>query len=508
MTARWLLLILLLVPDAGHAYTWNAEERLTTAGTESETGLNHGALALDSNGRLTAAWAEKNGPRGNFQIFTRTRETSGLWDAAELAVAYDTSYAGSLLGAKFPSLGFVPGDTLVMVWHDYRIAGINNLELYTKVRAPGAAWGDSSTEVRLTTTDHSESLGDNSYMPNLVVDPSGTAHVAWYDYRYDGDNAEILFKSRDGGAWDTTPGDGPDENVSMNAGDSHFPALAAGPDGTLHAAWRDNTPGTFAILYRSRAPGEGWSSPTTLSPAGVAADGVDLAVAPDGTVIACWADAREGAKAIFVRERSPSGTWGASHRVSPVAGAEEPAVAVDLAGNRILAWQDARLGSFSRRIFLQSIPAGGVWDSTGTSDVQVSLGESGKGSRPTLLLNGLSEVYVLWQDTRHGQPEMYFRSGQADPLGILDAGSPRLIAAWPNPFRSAVRLESLPEEVERVVVADVAGRRVGTARVSAGAAFWDGRDGRGVPVPAGTYFLLGTGRAQKEMRLGKIVRVR
>ena len=393
------------------AFTWGPEERLTTAGTVSETGLNHGALAVDSWGRVTAAWAEQDGPNNNFRIYTQTRAVNGVWGAPELAVDYLPSYVGIGLGAKFPALAYLTGDTLLMVWHDYRVAGIQNLELFTKVRAPGAAWGDSASETRLTTSQHPETNGDNSYVPNVAVDRDGVAHVAWYDYRFDADAGEILFKSRTGGAWDVIAGDAPDRNVSANTGDSQFAALAAGPDGSLHLAWRDNSDGSYRILTRSRDAAGTWGAPVALSPPGVSADGATLAVAPDGTVVAAWADARGGDKAVYTRERPAGGVWGPPHRVSPGAvGAEEPALAIDADGRRHLAWQDARVSVFNREIFYQAIAAGAVWDSTGASDTRLSEG-SGKSSRPSMLVDRAGRVFVLWQDARHGNAEIYFRAG-------------------------------------------------------------------------------------------------
>jgi hypothetical protein len=478
----------------------------------SETGLNHGALAIDSTGGLVAAWAEQDGPRGNFQIWSRFRDAGGTWADPELAVAFDSSYAGSVLGAKFPSLAFIEGDSLLMVWHDYRVAGIQNLELFTKVRGPGMAWGDSATEVRLTTSQHPETNGDNSYLPNLVVTPDGTAHVAWYDFRYDGENAEILMKSRTGGAWDTTPGDGPDQTVSLNAGDSQFPAFAAGPDGSLHLAWRDNTDGAFRIHTRTRNPAGIWGATTMLSPAGVAADGVTLAVAADGTLVAAWADARNGEKAIYVRERTPAGVWGAPHRASPpMAGAEEAAVAVDAQNRRCLAWQDGRDGSFYRKIFFQRIEAGAVWDSTGASDVQVSNGD-GKSVRPTLV-TGANRVFVLWQDTRDGPIEIYFRTAQDSQVGIRDPGPRVTVQLWPNPFRSGITLEQAPTTLDAVRVLDIQGRTRGGFALHEGRGRWDGRDETGRAVPPGIYFLLGrpapsTGGPTAWLPLGRVVRTR
>jgi len=507
---RVLVFLLVFTGGAGKVtagLVWGPEERLTTNTTVSETGLNHGALAVDSQLQLTAAWAEQDGPNNNFRIYTRMRHKNGTWDPQALAVDYDTSYAGVGLGAKFPALVTLHGDTLLMVWHDYRVAGINNLELFTKVRRPGMPWGGAATEVRLTTSNHPESGGDNSYLPNLALDPSGTAHVAWYDYRYDESNAEILFKSRAGGAWNVAPGDGPDQNVSTNAGDSNFPALKAGPDGTLHLLWRDNTDGSFRIYYRRKPPGQPWTPPIILSPSGTAADGAALAVASDGTVIAAWADARSGSKAIYVAERTPAGTWGPSRRASPAAGAEEPDIAVDASNRRYLVWQDARISAFNREIFFQSVRAGAGWDSTGSLDTQLSAG-SGKSSRPTLLVDATYRVHVLWEDARHGATEMYYRSATNPTVAVVDSPSPRLLRAWPNPFGSVLHVQDLPLSTRQIRILDVSGSSTRSIPVESGQAIWDGRRDDGSLAVPGVYFiLLETTEFPGERRIVKVVRM-
>jgi hypothetical protein len=502
------ILLTTMASKTSASLNWGPEERLTTNTTVSETGLNHGALAVDSQLQLTAAWAEQDGPNNNFRIYTRGRHQNGTWDPQVLAVDFDTSYAGVSLGAKFPALVTLFGDTLLMVWHDYRIAGINNLELFTKVRPPGMPWGGRSTEVRLTTSNHPESGGDNSYLPNLAIDRSGTAHVAWYDYRFDGSNAEILFKSRSGGAWDVTPGDVADQNASANVGDSNYPALETSPDGTLNLLWRDNTDGAFRIYYRRKPPGQSWAPPVILSPPGVAADGAALAVASDGTVIAVWADARTGNKAIYVAQRTPAGTWGSSRRASPAAGAEEPDIAVDPSNRRYLVWQDARISAFNREIFFQSIPPGASWDSTGSSDTQLSAG-SGKSSRPTLLVDAAYQVHVLWQDARNGATEIYYRSANNPAVAVWDSPSPRPFRAWPNPFGRVLHLQDLSVSARRVEVLDIRGAWVVSIPVAGGQATWDGRQNDGSLVPPGIYFLrIDTPEPQEKTRTVKVVRTR
>ncbi len=263
------LALLAAAPGAGHAAvltTWAGEERLTATTTDSETGLNHSALAVDGAGNVHVVWCEQNGPRGNYQVYTR-RRVAGAWQPAVLVVPFRPEGVGSLLGARFPSLVCDRHDTLHVAWHDYRVAGINNCEIFTKKCGATATWDTSAAaEIRLTTTDHAVTNGDNGYVPTLVADHYGTIHCAWYDFRLDGSHGDIYYKARVNGGWDVTPGDAADADISLTAGDSQFPALALDDTDALHCAWQDDTSGLNRILYTRRDPVTTlWAPPTPLS---------------------------------------------------------------------------------------------------------------------------------------------------------------------------------------------------------------------------------------------------
>ena len=49
--------------------TWLPEVPITTAGIETEIGLNHTPLIYDPEGGLTVAWAQRDTPQQNFQIY-------------------------------------------------------------------------------------------------------------------------------------------------------------------------------------------------------------------------------------------------------------------------------------------------------------------------------------------------------------------------------------------------------------------------------------------------------
>ncbi len=493
------------------AQGWGAEERVTVTATESETGLSRSPLAVDSRGNLHVVWSEQDGPSANYQIHSRRRRVAG-WDSSQMAVAFLASYPGSGLGAKYPSLVVDSEDSLHMAWHDYRIAGILNAEIFFKSRGIDAQWDTTgSSEVRLTTTNHPETNGDNGYVPSLVQNGVGLLAAVWYDYRFDGNNAEIHFKSRSGGVWDLTPGDAADFRVSETAGNSIDPAVAVDSAGNTHVVWADQVAGGV-ILYRRRSAAGSWGAVETVNAGANATGSPAAAVDLDGTLHAAWVDARGGSQAIFARSRSAGGAWGAETRIGPSGkNSQEPALAAATDGTLYVAWHDTRVSLLNREVFLQSRAPGGAWDSTGVVDFRVSSG-SGHSTRPSLLVDRFGNLHVLWKDRRDGNSEIYYRAWRNPSLtgvegpargdeaaAMADEAEPLRARVHPNPTRGQATVHLSVSRPGRLGIRlyDVTGREVRTfweGPASAGdfVCAWNGRDARGAALPAGVYFLRAT----------------
>jgi hypothetical protein len=487
-----LLLALFASPARGGApVAWTTEENVSSTPTDTETGLNHRPLAVTADGVLHAAWAERDSPNEQYRIWTRRLGASG-WSAAELIVDYpatDPGDPGDDIGAKYPALCATPDGDLHLFWHDYRVAGIANVEIFTKTLPSGGAWDSSrAADVRLTTTDHAEVLGDNGYVPVPVAASDGALHVVWWDYRFEGDHAEILAKTRPaGGQWNLTPGDSADVRVTADADHSELPAVAADAAGRVHAAWRSVGAGA-SILYAERDPGGAWSAPLDIDLGGLVQGAPALAIDGSGTVHVAWPDARSGGRALYTRARA-SGVWApAVERItSPAHGADEPSLAGDEDGALHLVWSDARHGFFDREIFYRTKLLGAPWDTAAASDFRVSNADSNS-TRPSVVAHG-AIVTIAWKDERGGNHDLWIRRGGPSGTGAPPA-APEAPAwlAFPNPTRGAVRLLRPPDASSDLVVLDVAGRAV--RRLSgSGEVAWDGRDARGAPVPAGVYFV-------------------
>jgi hypothetical protein len=324
--------------------------------------------------------------------------------------------------------------------------------------------------------------------------------VAWYDYRYDGWNAEILTKSRPvAGNWDLTPGDAADDRVTNDGGHSELVDLAVDSSGDVHAVWRSVEAGG-RIRYARRDSDSGvWDAPFLVDGAATVVGGPALAVDADDRVHVVWPDGRDGGRALYTRTRAVGGTWSAEARLTdPGDGGDEPALDADDDGTLHLVFSDRRVSLLNAEIFHRSLAPGAAWDTTGASDLRISEA-SGSSARPSVDATG-GVVSVMWRDARDGNREIYFRRGAPDPTGapVTVANGSGLRVA-PNPARgSIVRLMRAGEHAKGDVdVVDVLGRPVRTLRGTAST--WDLCSADGRRVAPGVYFL--------RARTGSIARV-
>ncbi len=475
----------------GATLTWGPETNLSLTATDSETGLNHRAIERTPDGVTHVVWAERDTPNATYRIWTRRFEGTS-WTSAELIVDYlvtDPGGPGDDIGAKYPSLACASDGALHLFWHDYRVAGIANVEIFTKERAAGGAWDAArSADVRLTTTSHPETLGDNGYVPVPVAMDDGSVHVVWYDFRWDGSRAELCSKSRiGGGEWDLTPGDAADHRVTTDAAHSELCDVVGDVQGDVHAVWR-SVDGGARVSYSKRAAQTGvWSAPVFVDGTGTVAGAPCAALAGDGRLHVVWPDSREGGRALWTRVREASGAWSLEERLTPPAhGADEPSMDSAEGGTLHLVWQDGRVSLLNREIFHRQLAPGSSWDVTGATDFRMS-NAAGASTRPSVLARA-GVVFVTWRDERDGNRELYVRRGQQPSSGAIEITSrAESLRIAPNPTRGDVRILRARAE-GAVTVHDARGRLV--RRLSGGVEIpWNTKDDAGRHVAAGVYFV-------------------
>lgn len=175
-----------------------------------------------------------------------------------------------------------------------------------------------------------------------------------------------------------------------------------------------------------------WSAPVTLSQPDQSVDDSHVAVSGNGTAIAVWARSNGAHDVVQASLRSPGGDFGAPIDLSTGgASATSPSVAVDDAGNAIVAWR--RLdGNPIIRVARRA--AGGSFG----APVDVSLADRSSSS-PEVALAPSGEAIVVWRST--DGPETLAMASIAPPGG--DFGAPiELSARGTRSARAGVAMDA------------------------------------------------------------------
>jgi hypothetical protein len=248
------------------------------------------------------------------------------------------------------------------------------LEIYVR------AWNGSSWEEVGASSASGGGISNNtgsSEFPSLAVAPDGTLYAAWYD-NSEG-NWEIYVRAWNGSSWEevgasSASGGG----ISNNTGSSEFPSLVLAPDGAPYVAWHDDSGGSWEIYVRAwngsswEEVGIGSASGGGISNTGGNSWIPSLAVAPDGTLYATWHDDSGGNLEIYVL------AWNGS------------------------SWEEVGIGSAS---------SGGISNNTGSSEF------------PSLVVAPDGTLYVAWHDDSGGSWEIYVRAWNGSSWEEVGAGS-------------------------------------------------------------------------------------
>jgi hypothetical protein len=388
------------------------------------------------------------------------------------------------------------GNTIHTVWYDVRDG---NYEIYYKRSTDGGVnWG---ADTRLTNNT------DGSYCPSIAVSGS-VVHVVWDDYR-DG-NYEIYYKrSIDSGVnWgadtrltNNTAGSenpsiavsgsivhtvwtddrngryeiyykrstdggvtwGADTQLTNYTGGSQFPSIAVSGS-IVHTVWWDFSDGNAEIYYkRSTDGGVSWGTVTRLTNNN--ADSWFPSIAVSGSVVhTVWNDNRDGNAEIYYKRSTDGGvSWGTDTRLTNyTAGSLNPSIAVS--GSIVhTVWQDSRDGNYE--IYYKRSTDGGVnWgtDTRLTNNTAYS-------ENPSIAVSG-SIVQVVWEDNRNANDyEIYYKRNPTGNVGIQNISTEipsaySLLQNYPNPFNPTTNIKFDVARVGDVKIAvyDAMGREVQT----------------------------------------------
>ena len=332
-----------------------------------------------------------------------------------------------------------------------------------------------------------------SDIPSMAISDS-FVHVVWTDYR--DSNFDVYYKhsSDNGTTWGT------DTNLSNDSAFSWYSSIAVS-ESNVHVVWYDTRDGNAEIYYkRSTDAGTTWEPEIRLTNNDESSWYPSVAVS-GSTVHVAWSDERDRIRPEIYYKRSTNGgiTWEADERLTnDAAWSSRSSLAVS-DSNVHLVWNDDRNGN-PEIYYMLSTDDGISWGiETRLTD------DSLRSEYPSVAVSGCS-IHVVWQDDRDGNWEIYYKR---NPTGNTIAENESHIPGFinekllcsPNPFTTSttIILPSIGLNAKRMelTIYDSAGRLVKSVELETNT-YQLGAD-----LKAGIYFL-----KLNSKPVGKIVKVR
>ena len=218
-------------------------------------------------------------------------------------------------------------------------------------------------------------------------------HVAWDDFR--NGHYEIYYKrSIDGGiSW------GADIRLTNNSASRYGPSVSVSAQ-TVHIVWDDERDGNREIYYkRSTNGGLNWQPDLRLTDNSYSSSNPSVSVS-GSLLIIVWQDSRNGQYQLYYKRSSDGGLiWGQDTRITNTTEfSGNPSVSVT-GSNVNLVWNDTRDGNFE--IYYKRSTDGGLnWD----ADDRLT-NNSFDSEFPSIAATGQG-IHIVWFDTRFGNPEI------------------------------------------------------------------------------------------------------
>jgi hypothetical protein len=337
--------------------------------------------AVDSKGNIFAVWEDDTSTNANI-LFSRSSDGGATFSAP-------INLSHSRLFPFGPRINVDSSDGINVVWNDN---SPGNLDIFFARSTDGGLTFSSPVNV-----SHDASASGN---PQVAADSTGNIFVVWEN---DSGVLGILFsRSVDGGVTFSSPA-----MISTNTTGSVSSQMAVGPNGNVYLAWEDDfASGSDISFSRSLDHGQTFSPPASL-PHGVGnSTGVQLNVDAAGNVNAVWSNDSPGNSDIFFSRSTNGGlNFSAPANISKTLGFSSNALlATDASGNIHVIWTDNVPPATATDIFYARSSNGGT---SFSSPINIS-NNSGFSADPSLAVDSLGNVNVVWDDTALGNQEILF----------------------------------------------------------------------------------------------------
>ncbi|MBL0015768.1 MAG: hypothetical protein IPP17_04840 [Bacteroidetes bacterium] len=283
-------------------------------------------------------------------------------------------------------------------------------------RVPLTFSPSTSTEVALPllkasglrlAADHSQPFASVTGL-KILASRQGDFYLTWEDYRNGSKNPDIYIqKISPEGKFLWRTGGIP---ICIAPGEQNRPIMVEDGVGGIILAWADRRNGVDDNIYAQRINAWGkvlWQDDGVLV-CDAPSDQNSLRGVPDGKegIVLCWVDARsltESGFDLYIQRIGHEGTALWTPNGKPFAkfpGLQtSPSLAEDGHGGAYVTWMDSR-GAFSN-IYVQHLDEFGMyeWEYGGRLIASAGLNQR----QPEICRNFEDDLYVVWQDGRHGE---------------------------------------------------------------------------------------------------------
>jgi len=207
-------------------------------------------------------------------------------------------------------------------------------------------------------------------------------------------------------------------------------SIAVDSNGNIYVVWGFFGGGTDIYLAKSTNSGVTFDPSVRVDDTGATSASHDnpvITVAPNGNIYTVWHDYRNGNHDIYFAGSSDGGSnFNPNVRVDDTADAYQeqinPSITTDNSGNIYVAWMDYRNGKNDIYFSTASSGVNPVFgadirvDDTGTAVNEQQY--------PSIATNASASAYVVWQDYRNGNADIYF--ARADSPGYVFGANVRV----------------------------------------------------------------------------------
>lgn len=235
---------------------------------------------------------------------------------------------------------------------------------------------------------------------NNIASSGDNVHVVWHDLRTG--SSEIYYKrSTDGGiSWSG------DIRLTNAPGLSRIPAISVYED-NVYVVWEDQRDGGDTEIYYKLSTNRGtsWGGDIRLTndPASSSIPRITV-TGQTGHIV--WVDRRDGNDEIYYKRTVNGGsTWGADTRLTNDTSVSDRSN-INTSGSIVhVTWDDTRHGN--REIFYKRSTDGGLnW----SADTRLT--NNSFSSTLPFITSSSDDVHIVWYDNRDGNSEIYYKRSQ------------------------------------------------------------------------------------------------